>query len=196
MRLFEEYVIKKSYKIWSWIIIYGLYFVIFWNHIESLFAGGILFLYECMLIVFVLRYLRQYLYIHTAKMMDKDVEGKSWTLNPTFWSSSRYKLEEVITLEVKPFLILTGLQVILILIAHVVYGAAYITPVLSGGLLLSLGLYNQSFIILYRTISHMRATYKYGYEAFKVYHDDTLSGWPTSEKLISTILKGSQEYDF
>lgn len=191
MKLAEEYIIRKSYKIWSWILVYALYFILFWGHIESLFAGGILFLYECMLLVFIMRYIRQYLYIKTAKMINKDIEGKSWTLNPTFWSSSTYRFDEVLTLELRPMVILTGLQLILILLSHFIFHAVYVTPVLLGALVLSVALYNQSFIILFRAFKHMNASYKYGYEAFKVYSDRNLNGWPTSEKLIKTILKGS-----
>lgn len=191
MKLKEEYIIRKSYKAWTWFLVYLLFFTIFWNRIESLSAGGILFVYECMIVVFVVRYLRQLLYVKTARMMDKDIEGETLTLNPTFWSVSSYSLKEVLTLELRPMLILSLAQLFLIAISHFVYSASYVTPVLFGALVLSLAVYNQSYIILFRCLRHPNATYKYGFEAFKVYNKETVGAWPTSEKLIRTILRSS-----
>ncbi|MCH4888885.1 hypothetical protein EZV73_14915 [Acidaminobacter sp. JC074] len=188
MKLNEEYVIMKSYKVITWFIAYVVFFMIFWSHVKSLNAGGVLFVYECMLLVFLLRYLRQYIYIRTAKMMGKDVEGSSLSLNPTFWSSSEYNLKEVLTMELRPMIILTTGQIIGILISHFVFSATLITPILLGGLILSLAVYNQSYMILFRCLRHGESTYKYGFEAFKVYQGEGWITWPTAEKLIRIIL--------
>lgn len=190
MKLMEEYIIRKSYKVWSWFIAYALFFILFWDRIKSLNAGGVLFVYECMIIVFVLRYIRQYLYIRTAKMMDKDVEGKSFTVNLFFWSASTFNQREVLILELRPMIILTVVQILAIAISHFVFSAEFVTPILFGALVLSLAIYNQTYLTLFRCLKHPMATYKYGSEAFKVYSDKTLCGWPTSEKLINTILRG------
>lgn len=191
MKLIEEFTISKSYKIWTWSCVVALFLFIYWNRIKMLSAGGMLFVYECMAIVFVLRYMRQILYVQTAKMLDKHVEGVAMSLNPFFWSTSKYSFHDVIVLELRPLIILTGLQIIIISISYFIFTSLFVTHVLIGALVLSLGLYNKSLIILYRCFQHPHATYKYASTAFKIQSNHMEREWPTAEKLIETLQKGS-----
>jgi len=175
MKLVSDYRVRISKWLYLTIIPLVVYFVLFRAYIYDLVAGGIIFVYWTLLVMFISRYIKVWFQNQLEKKMHLDPVVYYKTLKPKSFPTKMVSSIDIQKIEGYPVIVLMAVQIIAIMLSYSALGDVYLTKVLVGGFILSFDINYSNFCYIKKTLDYPNAMYEYNKVSVKIY-DTPING--------------------
>lgn len=169
MKLVSDYRVRITKWLYFTIIPLVVYFILFKTYIYDLVAGGIIFVYWTLLLMFISRYIKVWFQNQLEKRMHFEPIAYYKTLKPKSFPSKMVSAIDIQKIEGYPVIMLMAIQIIAIMLSYSALGDVYLTKVLVGGFILSFNINYSNFCYIKKTIEYPNAMFEYNKVSVKIY---------------------------
>ena len=169
MKLVSDYRVRYTKWVYLMIIPLIVYFFMFNEYIYNLVAGGIMFMYWTLLVMFINRYFKVWLQEKLALVLGYQPESFYMTLKPKVVPRKQLTAVDVQKLEGYPIIMVLAINFLLATGLYAMLGQVYITQILFGGFVLSFNIHYTSISRIVKTLEYPNAYYEYTMISTKIY---------------------------
>ncbi|MBI9015343.1 MAG: hypothetical protein JEZ08_24125 [Clostridiales bacterium] len=175
MKLVSDYRVRVTKWLYLTLLPLVVYFILFKTYIYDLVAGGIIFVYWTLLLMFISRYIKVWLKNQLEKRMHFEPIAYYKTLKPKSFPSKMVSAIDIQKIEGYPVIVLMAIQIIAIMLSYSALGDVYLTKILVGGFILSFNINYSNFCYIKKTLDYPNAMYEYNKVSIKIY-DTPING--------------------
>jgi len=169
MKLVSDYRVRYTKWVYLMIIPLIVYFFTFKGYIYDLVAGGIMFMYWTLLVMFINRYFKVWLQEKLALVLGYQPQAYYKTLKPKVVPQKQLTAVDVQKLEGYPILMVMAINFLVTMGLFALVGPANITQIFFGGFILSFNIHYSSISKIVKTLEYPNAFYEYTTISTKIY---------------------------
>lgn len=169
MKLINDYRVRISKWMYLMILPLVVYFFCFREIIYELVAGGIMFMYFTMMVMFANRYLKVAIQNQLAKRLGYLPEVYYKTLKPMVVPTKPLSSIDVQKIEGYPVLLTLSFNFLIALLLYTVLGFDYLGQIFFGGFILSFNINYRNVCLIVKSVQHPNGRFEYNTVSTKIY---------------------------